>query len=163
MNFKKISKRQIIIYNILFYKYKPYCNYYESRPNNQKREAQFFQYYLRIYFINYIFSYFNSHRLYEKNKFYKVINKGLKENENLEYIFNLPDNISEEHNIIKELLINNYMIYEDTLDKYRKVNKTQMEFNNRWIHQMKTPISVIKLILENEKDKSIDQITRKKL
>ncbi len=98
----------------------------------------------------------------KKNKFYKVINKGLKENENLEYIFNLPDNISEEHNIIKELLINNYMIYEDTLDKYRKVNKTQMEFNNRWIHQMKTPISVIKLILENEKDKSIDQITRKK-
>lgn len=76
----------------------------------------------------------------KKNKFYKVINKGLKENQNLEYIFNLPDNISEEYNIIKEVLTNNYMIYESTLDRYRKTNKAQMEFNNRWIHQMKTPI-----------------------
>ena len=97
----------------------------------------------------------------KKNKFYKVINKGLKENENLEYIFNLPYNISEEHDVIKELLINNYMIYENTLDKYRKINKTQIDFNNRWINQMKTPVSVIKLIVENGKDGSIDEYTRK--
>jgi signal transduction histidine kinase len=97
----------------------------------------------------------------KKYKFYKVINRGLKENENLEYIFNLPDNISTEYDIIKELLINNYMIYESTLDKYRKINKTQIDFNNRWIHQMKTPISVIKLILENEKDKAINEPTKK--
>lgn len=97
----------------------------------------------------------------KKNKFYQVINKGLKENENLEYIFNLPDNIGEEQDVVKELLINNYMIYENTLDKYRKINKTQIDFNNRWIHQMKTPISVIKLILENEKEKSMNEPTKR--
>ena len=53
------------------------------------------------------------------------------------------------------------MIYEKKLDKYRKNYKTQLDFNNRWVHQMKTPISIIKLILENEKDRSIDDVSKK--
>ncbi len=97
----------------------------------------------------------------KKRKFYESINHGLEDTENLEHIFNLPDNISNEHNVFKELLTKNYMIYENKLDKYKKTYKTQVEFNNRWVHQMKTPISVIKLILENEKDRSIDETSRK--
>lgn len=96
-----------------------------------------------------------------KRKFYNAINNGLGDNKSLEYIFNIPDNISKEHDIYKELLTKNYMIYENTLDKYKRLNKIQLDFNNRWIHQMKTPISVIKLILENEKDKNIDENTKK--
>lgn len=53
------------------------------------------------------------------------------------------------------------MVYENILDKYKQYYKVQRDFNNRWIHQMKTPISVIKLILENEKDKDIDVNTKK--
>ncbi len=97
----------------------------------------------------------------KKRKFYKSINIGLKDNKGLEYIFSIPDNISGEHDVFKELLTKNYMIYENTLEKYRKNYKIQVDFNNRWIHQMKTPISVIKLILENEKDKNIDENTKK--
>ncbi|HLR36355.1 MAG TPA: sensor histidine kinase [Tissierellales bacterium] len=97
----------------------------------------------------------------KKRKFYEFINYSLKDNENLEYIFSLPDNTSKEHKAFKELLINNYMIYENKLDKYRKTHKTQLEFNNRWVHQMKTPISVIKLILENEKDRNTDEASKK--
>lgn len=96
-----------------------------------------------------------------KRNFYRVINSGLEDNKGLEYIFNIPDNINKEHNLIKSLLVKNYMDYENTLDKYRRLNKIQLDFNNRWIHQMKTPISVIKLILENEKDKNIDENTKK--
>ncbi|CCQ94579.1 ATPase, histidine kinase-, DNA gyrase B-, and HSP90-like domain protein [[Clostridium] ultunense Esp] len=97
----------------------------------------------------------------KKKRFYNAINNGLEDNKSLEYIFNIPDNISKEHDIYKELLTKNYMIYENTLDKYKRLNKIQLDFNNRWIHQMKTPISVIKLILENEKDKNIDENTKK--
>ncbi len=97
----------------------------------------------------------------KKRKFYKAIDDGLKDNNSLEYIFNIPDNISEEYDAFKRVLTKNYMIYENILEKYRKTYKTQMDFNNRWIHQMKTPISVIKLILEIEKDKNIDESTRK--
>lgn len=99
---------------------------------------------------------------YGRNKkFYKIINQGLKERESLEYIFNIPDNITKEQSVFKKLLTNNYMIYESKLDKYRKMTKTQMDFNNRWIHQMKTPVSVIKLILENESDQNIDEDRKK--
>src|SRR5699024_6056608 len=97
----------------------------------------------------------------KKRKFYESINYGLEEQDNLEYIFNLPDSVSREHSIFKELLTKNYMIYESKIDKYRKNYKTQIEFNNRWVHQMKTPISVIKLILENEKDRNRDETSIK--
>ena len=98
---------------------------------------------------------------FRKRKFYEAINSGLEDHKGLEYIFNIPENISREHHIFKRLLIKNYMVYENTLDKYRKSNKIQLDFNNRWIHQMKTPISVIKLILENEEGKDIDEHTKK--
>lgn len=97
----------------------------------------------------------------KKRKFYSAINDGLDSYENLEYIFNIPNNISREHNMLKELLIKDYKVYQNTLEKYKKSYKTHTDFNNRWIHQMKTPISVIKLILENEKDKNIDEATKK--
>lgn len=98
---------------------------------------------------------------FKKKKFYKSINNGLEGDKGLEYIFSIPDNSNREHDAFKELLTKNYMTYENTLDKYRRNYKTQMDFNNRWIHQMKTPISVIKLILENEKVKDIDENTKK--
>lgn len=97
----------------------------------------------------------------KKREFYKVINKGLEEEEDTEHIYSIPDDIDREHDVFKRLLIKNYMTFENTLDKYRKTYKTQIYFNNRWIHQMKTPVSVIKLALENEKDKNIDEQTRK--
>ncbi len=97
----------------------------------------------------------------KKIKFYRAIHNGLEDSSNLEYIFSIPNNISKEQDVFKKLLTKNYMIYESKLEKYRKGYKTQTDFNNRWIHQMKTPISVIKLILENEKDKNIDESTRR--
>ncbi len=97
----------------------------------------------------------------KKRKFYRILNYGLDKNKELQYIFNIPDNINKEYDAIKELLINNYITYKNTLEKYTKASKTHTDFNNRWVHQMKTPISVIKLILENEKDKSIDENTKR--
>jgi len=96
-----------------------------------------------------------------KRSFYKAINSGLDGDSKLNYIFNIPDKINREQGMFKKILIQNHMQYENTLEKYRKSNKIQMDFKSRWIHQMKTPVSVIKLILEEEKDKSIDPQTRK--
>lgn len=97
----------------------------------------------------------------KKKKFYEPINYGMEREENLEYIFNIPENISKEHDFLKEVLTRNYLIYMSILEKNQKKFKRQMDFNNRWIHEMKTPVSVIKLMLENEKDKNIEEITRK--
>lgn len=97
---------------------------------------------------------------FKKKKFYDVINYGMEKEENLQYIFNIPDNINNEYDLFKKVLTRNYLIYLNSLDKYKRMSKTQMDFNNRWIHEMKTPMSVIKLMLENEKDKNIDKNTR---
>jgi len=95
-----------------------------------------------------------------KRKFYRIIHHALKDEDNLEYIFNLPDDLSKEYDIFKELLIRNYTLYKNELERYKKTHKIQMDFNNRWIHQMKTPVSVIRLLLEREKDKNIDEKTK---
>ncbi len=96
----------------------------------------------------------------KKKKFYSSIDYEVWEDENLQYIFNIPDNINREYDFLKEVLIKNYLTYTSILEKYRHKSKMQIDFNNRWIHEMKTPISVIKLMLENEKDKIIDENTR---
>jgi signal transduction histidine kinase len=97
----------------------------------------------------------------KKREFYKALSQSLREGEDLEQIFSLPDNIDREHDVVKKLLTKSYMTFENKLDRYRKTYKNQMYFNNCWIHQMKTPVSVIKLALENEKEKNIDAKTRK--
>lgn len=86
----------------------------------------------------------------KKKKFYTPLSNGLSEDNSMEYIFNTPENISNEFKLIHEILKRNYHMYMATLEKQRKTLKSQMDFNNRWIHQMKTPISVIKLMIENQ-------------
>lgn len=97
----------------------------------------------------------------KKRKFYNLINNRSDEDIDLTYIFNIPDNISREYDFFKEALISNYLKYIDTLEKYKKSFETQNYFNNRWIHQMKTPVSVIKLILEDENQGNLDEKTKK--
>ncbi len=45
----------------------------------------------------------------KKKKFYEPINYGMEREENLEYIFNIPENISKEHDFFKEVLTRNYL------------------------------------------------------
>jgi len=98
---------------------------------------------------------------HKKKSVYRALNEGLDNEDNFEYIFRIPDTSSREHRAFKRLLTKNYMYFENTLDEYRRKFKNQMYYKSRWIHQMKTPVSVIKLILENEKDKGVDEITKK--
>lgn len=97
---------------------------------------------------------------FRKKEVYKAINRGL-DRDDFDYIFNMPDRANREHRAFKKLLTKNHMYYENTLDSYRKKFKSQLNLKSRWIHQLKTPISVIKLLLEKEKEKDIDENTRR--
>lgn len=94
---------------------------------------------------------------YKKRKVYQALKEGLERKDSFDYIFNIPENASREHEAFRRLLTENYMHFENTLDVYRRRFQEQIHFKSRWIHQMKTPISVIKLILENEKDRVMDE------
>lgn len=54
---------------------------------------------------------------------------------------------------LRELLESGYRLYEAELYRYGKQREHQSAFVGRWVHQMKTPISVIQLTLENEREK----------
>ncbi|MNO28563.1 Sensor histidine kinase GraS [compost metagenome] len=54
---------------------------------------------------------------------------------------------------LHELLESGYRLYESELYRYGKQREQQLAFSGRWVHQMKTPISVIQLTLENEREK----------
>lgn len=96
----------------------------------------------------------------KKKKFFDYI-ANTYNNHVMEQVFNIPEGVSYEYKLIKDIMVANYVNYIDILEKQKKSAKTQMNFNNRWIHEMKTPISVIKLTLENEKDKSLDDLSIK--
>ncbi|KAJ49236.1 signal transduction histidine kinase [Clostridium tetanomorphum] len=63
-------------------------------------------------------------------------------------------NIGEAKNIEQKLFINTleklHKSYEGKIYKYEDIQKHYSNFINQWVHQMKTPVSIINLILQEE-------------
>ncbi|MCB2288431.1 sensor histidine kinase [Clostridium sp. CS001] len=49
---------------------------------------------------------------------------------------------------ISELLQQQYKLYEIKIQEYNRKQKEHLTFINQWVHQMKTPLSVIQLLIE---------------
>lgn len=49
---------------------------------------------------------------------------------------------------ISKLLKKQYELYEIKIQEYNRKQKEHLTFINQWVHQMKTPLSVIQLLLE---------------
>ncbi|QOS99338.1 sensor histidine kinase [Brevibacterium sp. JNUCC-42] len=56
------------------------------------------------------------------------------------------------------LLQEQYKHYQDQLKKWDRKQQEQMTFMNQWVHQMKTPLSVIELITQDADDSRFDSI-----
>lgn len=60
---------------------------------------------------------------------------------------------------VQELLSNQYNIYIEQIHRFTVNQNQNLTFINQWVHQMKTPISVIQLIVqENEDDDQMKDI-----
>ena len=107
------------------------------------------------YFIGILIEY------YTKNKFYKRFNNTLKELEEkylINEIINSPSFL--EGRILKESLneIDKSMI--ENVNKYKYFQEEYKEYIELWIHEIKLPIAVSKMVIENNKNdatKSIDE------
>lgn len=90
--------------------------------------------------------------LYEYSKvrvFYKQTYRALNSKDIIEDIVNISEVRTREQNfyrVIKKL----HKSYESKIYKYEDIQKHYSNFINQWVHQMKTPVSVINLILEEE-------------
>lgn len=60
---------------------------------------------------------------------------------------------------LSELLENQYRQYQNMLQHWERKNEQYMTFLNQWIHQMKTPLSVIEMITQDGGDERMGSIS----
>lgn len=89
---------------------------------------------------------------YKSIRFYKYLSNIEKGNQDLQGVLNTIDFQKEEHIMMGALLKHIYKVYDEETSKYKDSQKQYIYFINQWVHQMKTPISVISLLIQ-EKDK----------
>jgi signal transduction histidine kinase len=76
-----------------------------------------------------------------------------------DWINNIPDSPGYEQNLTNELLVKLYKETNEELDENNNINKENIEFISSWVHQIKTPIAVSKLLLEKNKNKPSRELT----
>lgn len=70
--------------------------------------------------------------------------------EELDNILNIGYTSTKEQEMFKEILLKTYSICGDRTVKYEEAHKQYIYFVNQWVHQMKTPVSVIDLLLQDQ-------------
>ncbi|GMX67476.1 sensor histidine kinase [Paenibacillus elgii] len=68
--------------------------------------------------------------------------------EAMEGVISLPTGVTREQRMTVELLLELYGAYTDRLEKHRISQDHHQTFVRLWVHQMKTPVSVIGLLTE---------------
>ncbi|MBB6214279.1 signal transduction histidine kinase [Anaerosolibacter carboniphilus] len=101
---------------------------------------------------------FIAYDYYRNKSFYRQLNMILHENDDLDKLINIEDIRTNEHRIYKALLLKLYKTYSSKLVKYEEGHKQYMYFINQWVHQMKTPVSVMNLILQDQKDEMYKEV-----
>lgn len=91
--------------------------------------------------------------IYEYSKvrsFDKQLEQALSSQNIIESILNISEINTEEQQLFNKVLINLHKAFEKNIIKYEEAQKQNLIFINQWVHQMKTPVSVINLILQEE-------------
>lgn len=91
--------------------------------------------------------------IYEYSKvrsFNKQLYEALNSENIIEDILNVSEIKTEEQQLFNKVLINLHKAFEKNIIKYEEVQKHNIIFINQWVHQMKTPVSVINLILQED-------------
>ena len=100
---------------------------------------------------------------YTKNKsFYSYLHKLEQNMDNLESVLTDAGFSTHEQRLYKRILTKGYKHYKDSLSRYEENQRQYTVFMNQWIHQMKTPVSVINLLLQDlgsDKKELRDSIT----
>lgn len=87
---------------------------------------------------------------YRNSEFYSQLNLMSKSTEDLDCILNVGSGCTKEQRMFKTSLLKMYRSFENKTVKYEEAHKEYIYFVNQWVHQMKTPVSVINLMLQDE-------------
>jgi signal transduction histidine kinase len=98
-----------------------------------------------------IYATFLVYEYYSNNSFYKQIHNMLQAEGNFNYLLNAEDAKTSEQKAYIELLSKIYKRNSEKVSEYDEQHREYIYFINQWVHQMKTPVSIINLILQDEK------------
>jgi signal transduction histidine kinase len=99
--------------------------------------------------------------LYDYSKtrtFYSQLNKVLNSEDIIEDIIDVGEGRTIEQKLFANILKKSHKAYEGNICKYEDLQKQYSYFINQWVHQMKTPVSVINLILQEESTSQCKEI-----
>lgn len=91
--------------------------------------------------------------LYEYSKvraFYNQLNQALNSKNIIDDIVNIGEIRTLEQKLFKDILKKLHKAYKNDIYGYEDIQKQYTYFINQWVHQMKTPVSIINLILQEE-------------
>lgn len=112
----------------------------------------------RIYFIFlclFILFFFLIYKYSSNRELYKRLSSKSKNMEEILVSLGISPLSIEINNLLRE----QYRLYQKDIEKYKDKQKENLTFINQWAHQMKTPLSVINLIVqENENELYMDNI-----
>lgn len=83
-----------------------------------------------------------------KRKYFTILKKNSL-SEELDWVNSIPPPMSAEQRIYHDLLIKLYQDANKKMAAYSTKNIENLEFMTMWVHEIKTPISASKLIIEN--------------
>lgn len=80
--------------------------------------------------------------------YYEALTKALNAEDPLYAVQLLLDARTSEQQLMKQLLLNQQSMYMEQLDILRRKQEIQHHFTLQWVHQMKTPVSVIDMLMQ---------------
>ncbi|PEU71872.1 hypothetical protein CN411_33250, partial [Bacillus thuringiensis] len=94
------------------------------------------------------------YRYFSHRSFYKRLSTPMETlNESIK-----DSNLTPLSRALDKLLQTQYRYYQNQLKKWERKQQEQMTFMNQWVHQMKTPLSVIELITQDADDSQFESI-----
>lgn len=91
--------------------------------------------------------------------YYQSLSKALHAEDPLHAMQMLQGERSKEQQVVKLLLLNQQSMYLDQLDKLKRKQEIQHHFILQWVHQMKTPVSVIDMLMQQAQDQVKQKVT----
>lgn len=101
---------------------------------------------------------FMLYEYYKIKPFYKGLKIMLESNEDLNYILNFESAKTAEQRAYIKLLSKVYKASSKKISEYEENHREYIYFINQWVHQMKTPVSVINLIMQDQKEEAYREV-----
>lgn len=80
--------------------------------------------------------------------YYQSLYEAIESDDALEAVYIVQGEVLNEHRLIKQMLMNQQKAYQDRIAELERKREIQHHFTLQWVHQMKTPLSVLDMQLQ---------------